>query len=124
MHRLVAAAVLSAGLAHTAFAQARDLGTVFPIGEMSFPRSQSTAAMIGQEVVSSDGEKLGEVADVILDERHRLAGYIVDAGGFLGLDATPVFVPADRMTMRIDGVSVEFVLSMDSAAFRADAKLD
>jgi cytochrome b561 len=43
-----------------------------------------------------------------------------DARGFLGLDTTPVVVPADCMTMQSDGVVVELVLSMDNAAFRAD----
>ncbi|MBN2629282.1 MAG: PRC-barrel domain-containing protein [Rhodobacteraceae bacterium] len=124
MTRSFSAALLVMALTSAAHAQTRDTSALFRIGDLPFPRSQSAAAMIGQDVVSLEGDKLGKVGDVILDEQQRLIGYVVDAGGFLGLDATPVFVPVDRMTMRIDGVAVEFVLQMDSVGFRSDVMLD
>lgn len=124
MRRSLFAAAVAAMLASAAHAQVPDTTILFRIGDTSFPHSQSAAAMIGLDVVSLEGDKLGAVEDVILDEQHRLIGYVVDAGGLLGLDATEVFVPADRMALRIDGVAMEFVLSMDSAGFRQTLKLD
>lgn len=117
-------ALALAAFASVAAAQEPDLSTVFAIGDTPFPRSQSVATMIGQDVVSLEGDKVAVVTDVILDEGKHLVGYVVDAGGFLGIDGTSAFVPADKMTLRIDGVAVEFVLSMDSASFRTDVKLD
>lgn len=58
--------------------------------------------LIGQDVYGSDGTKLGEVADIILDADTKQATLaLVDHGGFLGLGTKQA--PIDINLMRAEG---------------------
>jgi sporulation protein YlmC with PRC-barrel domain len=41
--------------------------------------------LMGLSVVSADGQEVGEVYDLIFDEKEKLAGIVVGIGGFLGI---------------------------------------
>ncbi|MCW2244617.1 sporulation protein YlmC with PRC-barrel domain [Azospirillum fermentarium] len=58
--------------------------------------------LIGRDVYAPNGDKLGEVADVILDSSTREATVaIIDHGGFLGLGTKQA--PIDVALMRTEG---------------------
>jgi PRC-barrel domain len=40
---------------------------------------------MGTEVFGPDGEKVGVVEDLILDEQQKITGVVVGVGGFLGI---------------------------------------
>lgn len=53
----------------------------------------------GREVVDSSGEKLGKVADLLVDDGVRQVRFLlVEHGGILGLGATQSFIPAESVT--------------------------
>ncbi len=74
--------------------------------------------LIGRDVYDANGNKLGEVADVILDSSTREATVaIVDHGGFLGLgtkqapiDINMMHAQGDRIV--IDGMTKEQIQAM------------
>lgn len=76
--------------------------------------------LIGRDVYAANGDKLGEVADVILDPGTREATVaIIDHGGFLGLGTKQA--PIDIALMRaeggrivIDGMTKEQIQAMRS----------
>lgn len=76
--------------------------------------------LIGRDVYAANGDKLGEVADVILDPGTREATVaIIDHGGFLGLGTKQA--PIDIALMRaegdrivIDGMTKEQIQAMGS----------
>lgn len=54
------------------------------------------------ELVSASGERLGEVEDIMLDAEGRLAGYVIEAGGVLGIGERELFVPRDAVRLERD----------------------
>ncbi|MCA8867579.1 MAG: PRC-barrel domain-containing protein [Rhodobacteraceae bacterium] len=89
-----------------------------------FTADQSAAGIIGRDALSDDGGTVGEVADVIFDESGTVRGYIVDVGGFLGLDSRSLYIPKALAEVRIDGIVVQLVIDMPVGELKDDAKLD
>lgn len=65
----------------------------------------------GRQVVDADGNELGKVADLLIDDEGRAVRFLVVAhGGILGIGATQSFIPveaiahidADRVTVNTD----------------------
>jgi hypothetical protein len=44
-----------------------------------------TGALIGRSVTNSQGETLGDINDIIIDEQGKVVAVIIGVGGFLGL---------------------------------------
>ena len=57
----------------------------------------------GRMVVDKDGEKVGEVDDLLVDDReHHVRFLRVSSGGFLGLGATKSLIPVEAITQISD----------------------
>jgi sporulation protein YlmC with PRC-barrel domain len=52
-----------------------------------------TGELIGLSVANSQGETIGRIAHLILDQDHRVVGTVLSVGGFLGLGGKSVAVP-------------------------------
>lgn len=70
----------------------------------------------GKEVVTAAGESLGSVEDVVASRQGDEAGFVVSVGGFLGIGASEVFVPADEV--EIQGDRIVWQTSQSSRAIR------
>lgn len=68
------------------------LGTA--IGNSSEPLAERRAtSFIGRKIDSRDGDRLGKIEDLVLDEADRVTHAIVSFGGVGGLGAKQVVVP-------------------------------
>jgi sporulation protein YlmC with PRC-barrel domain len=53
----------------------------------------------GRQAVDMAGEELGEVHDLLIDDREQKVRFLeVSSGGFLGLGATKFLIPVDAIT--------------------------
>lgn len=77
--------------------------------------------LIGADVVSADGESVGNVADVILDQDGRLAGITVSVGGFLGIGDREIGIPITAMGI---GPEVEQTGSIAESGRSAGGQID
>nr|WP_321458274.1 PRC-barrel domain-containing protein [uncultured Cohaesibacter sp.] len=59
----------------------------------------STDQLIGTSVYGEQLNEIGKVSDVILDSKKQVEAYIVDVGGFLGINAKPVELDADKLNV-------------------------
>jgi PRC-barrel domain len=60
--------------------------------------------LLGQDVYNDKDEKIGKIEDIIIG-RNRAASYgIVSAGGFLGIGAHDVAIPAGQFQMKNDRI--------------------
>jgi PRC-barrel domain len=60
--------------------------------------------LLGQDVYNDKDEKIGKIEDIIIG-RNRAASYgIVSAGGFLGIGAHDVAIPAGQFQMKNDKI--------------------
>lgn len=57
----------------------------------------SVRRLLGSRVTNPLNENVGEVADVLLSRRGRLAGIVVHIGGFLGIGGQSVTVTMDKV---------------------------
>ena len=95
----VAAGLLcSTLLAPAALAQA-PAGSAGPAGTET-SGGLRVSDLIGQSVVGTDNREVGEIEDVILEADGRIAAFIIEMEGGLGLDDREIAVPAG--SIRID----------------------
>ena len=50
------------------------------------------------EVRNGDGDRIGEVEEILVDEKGNPAGFLIELGGFLGLGDSAVVVPLDSLS--------------------------
>lgn len=61
--------------------------------------------LIGREVISFDGESLGEIDDVVVLDGNR-TNLIVSTGGFLGLGSKRVVLPLEALSLGSDDLQI------------------
>ncbi|HZJ11792.1 MAG TPA: DUF4142 domain-containing protein [Methyloceanibacter sp.] len=68
------------------------------------PTDWTAQALIGKTVVNQRNETLGEINNVILNEKGKVVAVTIGVGGFLGLGEKDVGVPFDALTFRDEDV--------------------
>jgi hypothetical protein len=74
-----------------------------PPAEMKFLEVQDEAQfladdeVIGKDVVNVKDEKVGTIADLVMDEEQKLVGVVLSVGGFLGLGDKWVAIPVEQI---------------------------
>jgi hypothetical protein len=74
------------------------------------PTDWTAEALIGRTVENSNGDNLGEINNVIINEKGDVVAVVVGVGGFLGIGEKNVGVPFDALNFR----------TVDPAEDRAD----
>lgn len=71
-----------------------------PAAEAQFEASE----LIGMKVVSANDENVGEVSDVLVNDGGKIEAFIIDVGGFLGMNEKPVAVSMKELQFaRVEG---------------------
>jgi sporulation protein YlmC with PRC-barrel domain len=91
-------------------AGARIVGT--GVGDGPGPDVMAAATLDGTKVVTSDGEDVGKISDIMLDVRGgRVAYAVLSEGGFLGMGSTLHAIPWSALTLDTDAKCCEGLLS-------------
>ncbi len=53
--------------------------------------------VIGKDVVNVKDEKVGTIADLVMDQDQKLVGAVLSVGGFLGIGEKWVAIPVDQI---------------------------
>ncbi len=77
----------------------------------------------GKEVVTSEGEKLGEVEKVVTRDTGD-TGFVVSVGGMLGIGGSEIFVPAEQSHLESDKIVWTTSLSTDEIEKSAKIQSD
>lgn len=73
------------------------------IGDGPGPDVMAAATLDGNKVMSSDGEHVGKISDIMLDVRGgRIAYAVLSTGGFLGMGDTLHAIPWSALTLDTD----------------------
>lgn len=82
---------------------ARDEGTLIRISDSAEAVSMTDADIRGRHVRDRDGEELGTVKDLLIDQmEHKVRLVEVASGGFLGIGQEKTFFPVDAITSITD----------------------
>ncbi len=55
--------------------------------------------IIGMSVTGADNETVGEVSDILIDKGGKVEAFVIDVGGFLGMNEKPVAVSFDKLQL-------------------------
>lgn len=77
------------------------------------PNVMAASTLDGNKVLSTDGDDVGKIKDIMLDVRSgRIAYVVLSSGGFLGIGDKPLAIPWSALTL--DTGRKCFVLSISS----------
>ena len=114
---LMAATLATALLAAPvlALAQASALAMT-PAERHDWERSHRISKILGSDVRTKSGEKIGDIRDIVLDANGTIRLAIVSTGGFLGVGDRLHAVPWDALTL---GPKDDHILDIDRARLQA-----
>jgi sporulation protein YlmC with PRC-barrel domain len=97
LSRLVIAAVIAMGVGVTAYAQQTTTGVGTPTQVQTLtslpPNAMTVTNWYKQNVYDPSDNKIGEIADVLVDKDGKIDAFMVSVGGFLGIGEKDVAVP-------------------------------
>jgi sporulation protein YlmC with PRC-barrel domain len=74
---------------------------------------------IGTPVVTKNGQKIGEIANLVFDQEGKIELAVIGVGGFLGLGEKMVAVPFGTVKSQIAGDKHVFVVDVTTDQFKA-----
>jgi hypothetical protein len=89
-----------------------------PPPDMTFIEVQDAAQfladeeVIGKDVVNVMDEKVGTIADLVMDQDQKLVGVVLSVGGFLGIGEKWVAIPVDQIDFPTDEQPARLVLAV------------
>ncbi len=86
-------------------------------GGAVLPAGRSAEDFIDRDIVNADGDEIGEVVDLMIDQDNKISKVVADIGGFLGLGEKRVAIDMDDIT--IDQSTGDLMVSMDQSQLEA-----
>jgi sporulation protein YlmC with PRC-barrel domain len=69
------------------------------LSDTTFSFADGSEDVRGRKVVDSNGEEIGEVNDLFIDQKNQKVRFLeIASGGFLGLGATKFLIPVDAIS--------------------------
>jgi len=82
----------------------------------SYPAAQEVEKYIGKDVYGTNGNKVGELNNVLIDQDGKVRAGIVEFGGFLGIGEHRIAVPWNQMNAQGDRLTVNMTNDQIKAA--------
>jgi sporulation protein YlmC with PRC-barrel domain len=77
--------------------------TLYTLGDRGQTIDRSANDIRGREVKDKDGDGIGKVGDLLIDDREdKVRFLLVEHGGFLGFGQTKTLIPVDAITKITD----------------------
>ena len=84
------------------------------------PSDMVTSKLVGLTIQNNANETIGEIADVVLDDKNTVKSWVVGVGGFLGLGTKYVAIdPSALKITRVDNASLKAVIDTNKDQLRA-----
>jgi sporulation protein YlmC with PRC-barrel domain len=90
--------------------------TMTPAERHDWERSHRVSKVIGSEIRNKSGDKIGDVRDLVVDDKGTIKLAIVSTGGFLGVGDRLHAVPWDVLAL---GPKDDHILDIDKAHLQA-----
>jgi sporulation protein YlmC with PRC-barrel domain len=74
---------------------------------------------IGKGVYNADNKSIGEVNDLIFEEKGGIVAAVIGVGGFLGIGEKDVAVPMDKITFSRENNDVKLMTTETAEALQA-----
>ena len=98
--------------------QRKDRAASFEYVPRQQPTDWTAQALIGRTVENDQGDNLGDINNVILNEKGDVVAVTIGVGGFLGIGEKNVGVPFEALDFRVDDRSSEMTTRSDEPTER------
>jgi len=96
---------------------ANDLRPTFVVQNKS---DMVTSKLVGLTIQNAANETIGEIADVVLDEKNTVKSWVVGVGGFLGIGTKYVAIdPSALKLSRVDDTTLKATIDTNKDQLRA-----
>ncbi|WP_264049673.1 PRC-barrel domain-containing protein [Methylobacterium flocculans] len=96
---------------------ANDLRPTFVVQNKS---DMVTSKLVGLTIQNGANETIGEIADVVLDEKNTVKSWVVGVGGFLGIGTKYVAIdPSALKLARVDDTTLKATIDTNKDQLRA-----
>jgi sporulation protein YlmC with PRC-barrel domain len=96
---------------------ANDLRPTFVVQNKS---DMVTSKLVGLTIQNAANETIGEIADVVLDEKNTVKSWVVGVGGFLGIGTKYVAIdPSAMKLVRVDDATLKATIDTNKDQLRA-----
>jgi sporulation protein YlmC with PRC-barrel domain len=96
---------------------ANDLRPTFVVQNKS---DMVTSKLVGLTIQNGANETIGEIADVVLDEKNTVKSWVVGVGGFLGIGTKYVAIdPSALKLVRVDDATLKATIDTNKDQLRA-----
>jgi sporulation protein YlmC with PRC-barrel domain len=85
---------------------------------MNADGSFNASKIVGLKVVNNADDAVGEISEVLVDDSGKIAGVVVDVGGFLGIATHPVKLGWNDIKMVNKDGDLRAVVNMDKNALK------
>lgn len=107
LSRLLVATAVAIGVGTSAYAQQTTTGVGSPAAAQTLPSVPTNATTVTnwykQNVYDPSDNKIGEIADVLIDKGGKIEVFMVSVGGFLGVGEKDVAVPFSAIQRMANG---------------------
>jgi len=84
------------------------------------PTDMVSSKLVGLSVTNNAGDTIGQIADLVLDEKQQVKAWVVGVGGFLGIGAKYVAIdPSALKVTRGDGDTLKATIDTTKDQLRA-----
>jgi len=84
------------------------------------PSDMVTSKLVGLTIQNGANETIGEIADVVLDDKNTVKSWVVGVGGFLGLGTKYVAIdPSALKITRVDNTTLKAMIDTNKDQLRA-----
>ena len=90
-------------------------GAMTPAERHDWERTHRMSRVVGSEVRTKSGDKIGDIRDLVVDDNGTLRLAIVSSGGFLGVGDRLLAVPWDLLVL---GSNDDRVLDVDKSRLK------
>lgn len=73
-------------------------------GAMNAFGQMKASDLIGKNVYAANGDRIGEIDDVVLNQTNKATAAVIGVGGFLGIGERKAAVPMDQLSMQGDRI--------------------
>ena len=83
------------------------------------PQVLSATTIVGDKVLNTAGEQLGNIKDLMIDlDDGQIAYAVLSFGGFLGMGDKLFAIPWEALTLDLDTADHAFILDMDKEVLK------
>lgn len=84
------------------------------------PSDMVTSKLVGLTIQNGANDTIGEIADVVLDDKNTVKSWVVGVGGFLGIGTKYVAIdPSALKITRVDTTTLKAVIDTNKDQLRA-----